>query len=263
MPTCWYGELCVRCCSGSSGALQEAAELLLEPVQAAAAAAGGGGGGGGGADLVVLIALSCCSSVSELVSLYAVSPLLDVRFALLPASARKREQFKQQCRERYGSMQLLPASRPTCSCSCSFSEAIQPTTTSGNGAVGLGGTFDHLHAGHRLLLSAALLAADQRSCRHLLVGLCAQDMLSCKSHVDWLESYEVRRHALTDFMESITLPPFELEVVPLHDPFGPALRPECHTLVVSEETREGARSVNERRVQLGGRHLHTYVRIHR
>ena len=45
----------------------------------------------------------------------------------------------------------------------------------------LGGTFDHLHTGHRLLLSQSCLLCD----REVTVGVTGEEMLASESSTEW------------------------------------------------------------------------------
>ena len=63
----------------------------------------------------------------------------------------------------------------------------------------LGGTFDHLHDGHRLLLSVACLL-----CRHkITVGLTDGSLLKNKVLKELIQSFEERKQAVQDFIEDI------------------------------------------------------------
>lgn len=47
------------------------------------------------------------------------------------------------------------------------------------GYVAVGGTFDRLHNGHKILLSQAALRAS----KHLTVGVTDVNMIQCKEHI--------------------------------------------------------------------------------
>lgn len=82
----------------------------------------------------------------------------------------------------------------------------------------MGGTFDRLHDGHKILLSeAALLTTDK-----LLIGLADGDLLVNKKLNELIESVQVRETKLRQFFNLIA-PYLEIVIVPLYDPFGPSI----------------------------------------
>jgi len=107
----------------------------------------------------------------------------------------------------------------------------------------LGGTFDHLHIGHKILLSVAALLSTQS----LVIGLTADTMLQHKKYLHELESWPARLHSVLGFL-SLVAPGLAVDIVPLHDMYGPSGdRPNLRALVVSEETVAGGPKVNEKR----------------
>ncbi|XP_064895375.1 bifunctional coenzyme A synthase isoform X1 [Columba livia] len=111
----------------------------------------------------------------------------------------------------------------------------------------VGGTFDRLHGAHRLLLSACCLLARQR----LLAGVSDGDLLRHKVLMELIEPYELRAAKLREFLEDVK-PSLRYDIVPLVDPYGPAITdPNLQCLVVSEETRKGGEAVNKKRLENG------------
>lgn len=112
--------------------------------------------------------------------------------------------------------------------------------------VAVGGTFDELHRGHKVLLTKAFEIGER-----VLVGL-SSDMLvkrMNKPHVT--ASYEERLSALEAFLADLGLWS-RAEVVLLDDPYGSSIRDNSiQALVVSEETKPVAFMINERRVKAG------------
>lgn len=104
----------------------------------------------------------------------------------------------------------------------------------GYASVALGGTFDHLHSGHKLMLSLALLLSQKRT----TCGITGSEMLVSKTHPMRLDSL-TRRISLverfcTEFKRGCAQ---SLELVTLHDPYGPTLQSDAlDALVVSPET---------------------------
>ncbi|BGP57292.1 hypothetical protein JCM8202_002869 [Rhodotorula sphaerocarpa] len=106
--------------------------------------------------------------------------------------------------------------------------------------VALGGTFDHLHSGHKILLTmAASITA-----RKLIVGVSDDALLTKKKYREWLEPLDVRIRHVEDFV-ALVRPEIECACVPLQDVYGPtADDPEVAALVVSDETRAGGEAIN-------------------
>eukprot|EP00913_Durusdinium_trenchii_P012611 g11842.t2 len=92
--------------------------------------------------------------------------------------------------------------------------------------VALGGTFDRLHEGHKVLLSCAAAMAT----RGLVVGISGEPLLREKASASLLQN-----------------------------PFGPSLWPQLRALVVSVETATGAQSINVERRRLGRTDLEIWV----
>lgn len=83
-------------------------------------------------------------------------------------------------------------------------------------------------------------------------------MLASKKFMEKLLPYHDRLQGVMQFVSifSGTLS-LEIQVVPLHDPFGPTIStPAIDVLVVSEETLPGAQQINSIRVEKGMPRLH-------
>lgn len=111
----------------------------------------------------------------------------------------------------------------------------------------LGGTFDHLHNGHKKLLSLAVSICANR----ILVGVTVDSMLTNKSHAEWLEPLQVRQRAVREYLAFLN-PELNADIVAIQDPLGPAVViPEPAAMVVSTETLSGAAKINHLRVERG------------
>ena len=152
--------------------------------------------------------------------------------------------------------------------------------------VAVGGTFDHLHLGHRLLLTGLALTAAPRDgpeddrLRRLIVGITGDALLKNKKFGDLLEPWDQRQAAVARFLNAIGNfdQPFEelsprvlsepgpnghavhygfqggvsVECVEIADAFGPTVTDETiEALVVSGETRAGGKAVIDKRQALG------------
>ena len=163
------------------------------------------------------------------------------------------------------------------------STASPDTTAKRHYSVAVGGTFDHLHAGHKLLLTATALvlepgtkpnAVDHRC---LTVGITGDDLLKSKQFAEVLESWEKRQLMVCDFLcavielnnlddavqESQRLEEtgpngkavhyklksgLTIKCVQISDPYGPTITdPSISALVISGETRAGGKAVNDKR----------------
>ncbi|VDO37428.1 unnamed protein product [Brugia timori] len=128
-------------------------------------------------------------------------------------------------------------------------------------SVVLGGTFDRLHNGHKLLLSRAVMAASKRIICGITCGdmikrenifregkkRCYQSSISEKVLWELMESFEERAKNVQKFVEDISCT-VRCEVHPIMDPYGPSIvDPDLRAIVVSSETEKGGHAVNDRR----------------
>jgi len=121
--------------------------------------------------------------------------------------------------------------------------------------VAVGGTFDHLHPGHKILLSITAILSSKK----LICGVTDDALLKSKKYAKFLESISFRidhvRQFLTLFARNL-----ELEIVPIQDVYGPtAYDPDISALVISEETRAGADSIDTLRREKKLRSLDIFV----
>ncbi|CAO1613491.1 unnamed protein product [Parajaminaea phylloscopi] len=113
--------------------------------------------------------------------------------------------------------------------------------------VALGGTFDHLHVGHKILLSIAALVARRR----IIIGVTGDSMLAKKSNPDLLESTQERIAAVDSFIARFrrTLGgPLQQHVVELQDVCGPAgTENDLQAMILTEETVSGGDMIDKTR----------------
>lgn len=106
----------------------------------------------------------------------------------------------------------------------------------------IGGTFDHLHAAHKILINMALFVTEKR----LIVGVMSPDQLKTKSNAGILEDLDTRLAGVNAFLKRCGPGDIQLDVVEIHDPLGPtAWDPEIEALIVSRETMSGGAYVNK------------------
>ncbi|KAL8776514.1 MAG: hypothetical protein Q9203_003260 [Teloschistes exilis] len=153
-------------------------------------------------------------------------------------------------------------------------------------SVAVGGTFDHLHSGHKLLLSMTALVLDRTtspgsgSKPSITVGITGDELLKNKKLREHLESWHQRQAAVQNFLlaflgeeapseqdsSACELEPgrqqrtvynllpsgIAIRYVEIFDAFGPTITDETITaLVLSGETRAGGKAVNEKRGEKG------------
>lgn len=111
----------------------------------------------------------------------------------------------------------------------------------------LGGTFDHLHAGHRALLEAAFEHADT-----VKIGLTTDRFARSerKPFPDRVQSYVTRRRHLREFLRT-RFPRRRWSILPLDDAWGGSVLPGVDTLILSEETRKAGPAINAERRRRG------------
>ena len=105
--------------------------------------------------------------------------------------------------------------------------------------VAVGGTFDALHRGHKILLRTAFRAGDR-----VLVGLSRNGFVRRLRKGHRVDPYSKRRQELASFLKKEGL--FErTKIVPLDDPYGPAINDSTvRALVVSRATKRMADRIN-------------------
>ncbi|KAK4124293.1 hypothetical protein N657DRAFT_644508 [Parathielavia appendiculata] len=160
-----------------------------------------------------------------------------------------------------------------------------PPQTATYQTVCLGGTFDYLHPGHKLLLTAGalLLQVPRRGdpsppCRYI-IGITGDEMLKSKKFAEYVQPWEQRaRNVIVFLARLLELSPrgwkngtgpriderdgefttifrdgtIQVRCVRIQDAFGPTITEEnIQALVVSGETRSGGQAVNDKRAELG------------
>jgi pantetheine-phosphate adenylyltransferase len=108
--------------------------------------------------------------------------------------------------------------------------------------VAVGGTFDELHKGHRVLLVKAFEVGE-----NVLIGLCTDDFVKKMGKPHVTAPYEARLQELQAFLKKSGLSN-KAEIIPLNNPYGNTITDKCiEALVVSEETEKTAMKINQKR----------------
>ncbi|KAK6538588.1 hypothetical protein TWF694_010166 [Orbilia ellipsospora] len=163
----------------------------------------------------------------------------------------------------------------------------------------VGGTFDYLHAGHKLLLTmTAYMIPSHATSPKIVVGLTGAELLKNKKHKEFVTSWETRCDATVGFLRGIIGDtsaqfrnadqdtPMEIEsdlatssrirqfnissplsgaaiILEMHeiqDAFGPTITMEdISCLVVSEETKSGGQMINDKRKEKGWSDLEVFT----
>ncbi|KAI9599894.1 hypothetical protein KEM48_000001 [Puccinia striiformis f. sp. tritici PST-130] len=120
----------------------------------------------------------------------------------------------------------------------------------------LGGTFDHLHSGHKILLTIASWITTHR----LIIGITDDQLLKNKQHSNQLQSLEERQEAVRKFLDRVGPKNIIIETPRLVDVYGPtATDPDIDALLVSQETLPGAQSIDNIRKSNGLNPLKVFV----
>ena len=118
----------------------------------------------------------------------------------------------------------------------------------------VGGTFDRLHAGHRLLLHAA-----SKNSEKMEVHITSDEMAHSKS--PFVQSFEERRSELLNWADTVT--GCKITVHQLNDNYGPApSHAAADAIVATPETRNMCQSINEQRNENGLPALHIIEVMH-
>jgi pantetheine-phosphate adenylyltransferase len=200
-----------------------------------------------GAEVDVFKSLSICPPCSDPVERIVISQAATVAVAQgVEASeaelARVARLLDDETRSRPVAAHQLPA-------------AARAAAAGEFGTVVLGGTFDRLHGGHKLLLTESGLLARER----LVIGVTQGALLEKKARRELIEPIAFRIEAIRAFL-AFTFPHLSLHIEAIDEPCGPSITIEdIDAIVVSPETEKGADYVNAKRKERGMRTLKVHT----
>ena len=112
--------------------------------------------------------------------------------------------------------------------------------------VAIGGTFDVLHRGHKILLRTAFRAGDR-----VLIGLSRNGFVRRLVKNHRVDPYPKRKRELVSFLKKERLLD-RAKIIPLDDPYGPTINDSTiRALVVSRMTKNMADKINTIRRRRG------------
>jgi phosphopantetheine adenylyltransferase len=104
----------------------------------------------------------------------------------------------------------------------------------------LGGSFDKLHKGHKLLLKHALKFSNR-----IKIGLVKDEMLKNKLFSSKIENFNLRKNKIIGFLKKIRKN-VHIDIVPLSDPYGPSIEDNTITdIIATEETLPRVIKINK------------------
>jgi pantetheine-phosphate adenylyltransferase len=113
----------------------------------------------------------------------------------------------------------------------------------------IGGTFNPMHKGHKLLIEKAFEVAGKQG--SVFIGITTGEIVKGKMDV---KSFEERKKVIEkylyekDYIKRAT-------VKPIIDKYGPSIGEEFDAIVISPETRKTAEEINKKRKQIGRKPL--------
>jgi len=113
----------------------------------------------------------------------------------------------------------------------------------------IGGTFNHLHKGHKLLINKAFETAGKKG--QIFIGLATGDLIYEKRDV---KLFEERKKIIEEYIskEKIAI---RYLIKPICNKYGPSLDEDFDAIIISPETRPTAEEINKIRKEKGKKPL--------
>lgn len=113
----------------------------------------------------------------------------------------------------------------------------------------IGGTFDTLHKGHKLLIDKAFQTAGKQG--SVFIGVTTEDMSKIKGDV---KPFEKRKKNIEQYLINKGYTDRTI-IKEIFDKYGPSIEGDFDSIVVSPETKSTAEEINNRRRQNGKKPL--------
>jgi len=107
----------------------------------------------------------------------------------------------------------------------------------------LGGTYDRLHAGHKMMLTVATLICR----KHMEIGVTSVTLLGNKKFKELIEPYDVRATCVQEFVKTLNPDPaLNIVMIRLEEPYANTMTSRIlQAIVVSPETEKVGAHINE------------------
>ena len=109
----------------------------------------------------------------------------------------------------------------------------------------IGGTFDILHKGHKVLIDKAFSITSKNGL--VTIGLTTDKYTVTKNKNAF--PFDIRKQKLIEYLKTRGYENYE--IIPIDDKYGPTLSEDFDAIVVSTETRKTAEEINRKRKQFG------------
>ena len=109
----------------------------------------------------------------------------------------------------------------------------------------IGGTFDHIHLGHRLLLKTAVETAGKQG--FVFIGIACGPLIANKKQI---KPFDTRRKQVEQFLKNQRIHP-KIQIEEIQTVYGPTLSVDFDAIIISPETKSTAENINVEREKRG------------
>jgi len=114
----------------------------------------------------------------------------------------------------------------------------------------IGGTFNVLHNGHKMLLEKAFQTAGKNGT--VFIGVCKGEILQKKNIV---VPFKQRVKNLKEYLKNKGYTTNRFSIVPIFDKYGLTIDEDYDAIIVSPETTNNAEEINKKRIKMGKKPL--------